>query len=183
MIDHDRLFKELLETFLPDFLELFFPELWNAIDPDSLSFQDKELFTDITSGEKYAADLVFRTQPKYGKIPILIHLEHQARTEPNFPRRMFIYFCRLLENTPSEFIRSPCYPLIHPNDWIRITMKSSVVAKSDPIYDEVIQLNRLNWQDFRDNNNAIGCALMAKMQMERGIGPKSSQNVCECCIT
>jgi len=31
-IDHDRLFKELLETFFVEFMELFFPEAAPAID-------------------------------------------------------------------------------------------------------------------------------------------------------
>jgi len=31
-IDHDRLFKELLETFFAEFMELFFPEASRAID-------------------------------------------------------------------------------------------------------------------------------------------------------
>ena len=31
-IDHDRLFKELLETFFAEFVALFFPEVHQAID-------------------------------------------------------------------------------------------------------------------------------------------------------
>lgn len=173
MIDHDRLFKELLETFFPEFLQLFFPELWNAIEPDSLSFQDKELFTDITSGEKYAADLVIRAQLKYGKIPILIHLEHQGRSESNFPRRMFIYFCRLLEKYamgiyPIAVLSFDTPQRPDPN-FYQVECCGKEVNRFNY---EVIQLNRLNWQDFRDCNNAIGCALMAKMQMERGDRPR-----------
>ena len=51
MIDHDRLFKELLTTFFVEFLELFFPEVAAYLEPDSLEFLDKEVFTDVTSGE------------------------------------------------------------------------------------------------------------------------------------
>ena len=35
-IDHDRLFKELLEKFFLEFLQLFFPKLAALIDPDSI---------------------------------------------------------------------------------------------------------------------------------------------------
>ena len=31
-VDHDRLFKELLETFFAEFIQLFFPEASRAID-------------------------------------------------------------------------------------------------------------------------------------------------------
>jgi hypothetical protein len=36
MIDHDRLFKELLKTFFLDFLDLFAPEMAALIDRDSV---------------------------------------------------------------------------------------------------------------------------------------------------
>ena len=56
MIDHDRLFKELLSTFFVEFLELFFPDLSTGLVHDSVRFLDKEIFTDVTSGERYEAD-------------------------------------------------------------------------------------------------------------------------------
>lgn len=48
MIDHDRLFKELISTFFVEFLELFFPEVLAYLDRDSIMFLDKEIFADIT---------------------------------------------------------------------------------------------------------------------------------------
>jgi hypothetical protein len=51
MIDHDQLFKELLSTFFIEFLELFFPQIAAAIDPDSVSFLPQEYFADLTTGE------------------------------------------------------------------------------------------------------------------------------------
>ena len=45
MIDHDRLFKERLTTFFTDFVDLLLPELSAYLDPDSLVFLDKEVFT------------------------------------------------------------------------------------------------------------------------------------------
>jgi hypothetical protein len=43
MIDHDRLFKELLSTFFVEFLELFLPEVASAIEPDSVGFCRKNI--------------------------------------------------------------------------------------------------------------------------------------------
>ncbi len=48
MIDHDRLFKELLTTFFVEFLELFLPEVLAYLEDDSIEFIDKEVFTDVT---------------------------------------------------------------------------------------------------------------------------------------
>ena len=56
--ESDRLFKELLSTFFVEFLELFFPEVIAYLEPDSIKLMDKEIFTDLTAGEQYKADLV-----------------------------------------------------------------------------------------------------------------------------
>ena len=49
MTNHDRLFKELLTTFFMEFLELFFPKVAAYVDPGSLEFPDKQVFTDVKS--------------------------------------------------------------------------------------------------------------------------------------
>lgn len=90
MIDHDRLFKELLRAFFVEFLDLFLPDVRNYLDPDSLVFLDKEVFTDITAGERYEADLVVKTQFRGEPSCFLIHVEHQAQAEVEFGRRMLL---------------------------------------------------------------------------------------------
>jgi hypothetical protein len=62
MIDHDRLFKELLKTFFLDFLDLFAPEMAALIDAESVEFLDKEVFTDAVTGDRYEADLVVKVR-------------------------------------------------------------------------------------------------------------------------
>ncbi|BCU13831.1 hypothetical protein OA58_10930 [Microcystis aeruginosa NIES-88] len=37
-IDHDRLFKELISTFFVEFIELFFPQVMDYLDRDSITF-------------------------------------------------------------------------------------------------------------------------------------------------
>ena len=44
MIDHDRLFKELLTTFFLEFVDLFFPEVSAYLERESWVFLDKEGF-------------------------------------------------------------------------------------------------------------------------------------------
>jgi hypothetical protein len=73
MIDHDRLFKELLTTFFVEFLELFFPEVIAYLESDCLEFLDKEIFTDITAGEQYEADLVVKARFREQESFFLIH--------------------------------------------------------------------------------------------------------------
>jgi predicted transposase/invertase (TIGR01784 family) len=97
MIDHDRLFKELLSTFFDEFLELFVPQLASELDPDSLSFLDKELFTDVGSGERHEVDLLAQARMRDEDSLFLVHVENQAQAQADFSRRMFRYFARLHE--------------------------------------------------------------------------------------
>ncbi|TRV23708.1 MAG: flagellar assembly protein H, partial [Microcystis flos-aquae Mf_WU_F_19750830_S460] len=77
-IDHDRLFKELISTFFVEFIELFFPQLMDYLDRDSITFLDKEVFTQVK----------FRGKESF----FLIHLEAQESSRKWFNRRMFTYF-------------------------------------------------------------------------------------------
>ena len=107
MIDHDRLFKDLLRTFFVEFLDLFLPAVRAYVAPESLVFLDKEVFTDITAGERYEADLVVQARFRREVSCFLIHVEHQAQAEAEFGRRMFRYFARLHER-----YGVPVYPVV-----------------------------------------------------------------------
>ena len=58
MIDHDRLFKELLTTFFWEFVELFLPEVAAYLERSSIAFLPQEIFTDITGGERRELDIL-----------------------------------------------------------------------------------------------------------------------------
>ncbi len=62
MTDHDLLFKELLATFFIEFIELFFSDVMSYLEPNSVTFLDKEMFTDVTAGERYEMVLRFNYQ-------------------------------------------------------------------------------------------------------------------------
>ena len=167
MIDHDRLFKELLSTFFVEFLELFFPDVSEYLERDSLVPMDKELFTDVTSGERYEADLVMRAQFRGQSSQFLVHVEHQSSSQSDFNRRMFRYFARLHETHAL-----PVYPIVifshdsprrpEPGSY-RVEFSDFLVLE---FHYRVIQLNRLQWQDFVNQPNPVASALMAKMQIE-----------------
>ena len=101
-----RLFKELLTTFFVEFLELFFPEVIVYLERNSLEPLDKEIFTDVTAGERYEADLVLKARFRNQDSFFLIHIENQAQSQADFDRRMFRYFARLYEK-----YALPVYPV------------------------------------------------------------------------
>ena len=179
MIDHDRLFKELLTTFFWEFIELFFPEITAYLERDTISFIDKEVFTDVTAGEKYETDLVVKARFREQESFFLVHLEHQAYYQEAFDLRMYRYFARLYEK-----YALPVYPIAlfsydspkkAETNFHLLAFPNKVVLQFN--YD-VIQLNRLNWREYLQQQNPVASALMAKMK----IAPKDRPRVKSECL-
>ncbi len=172
-MDHDRLFKELLTTFFVEFIELFFPELAAYLDRDSVEFLDKEVFTDVTRGERHEADIVAKARFRGKELGFLVHVEPQARPEAVFPRRMFTYFARFHEK-----YGLPVYPIAlfsyrapsrpEPSEY-RVEFPDLTVLTFNY---RTVQLNRLAWRDFLDRTSPIAAALMSNMAMAPGEQPR-----------
>ena len=163
MIDHDRLFKELLMTFFIEFVQLFLPELAAYLDKRSLVFLDKEIFTDVTSGERHEVDVVARARFRGQQLCFLVHVENQAQKQADFNRRMFSYLARLHEK-----YRLPVYPIalfshgssVQEPDSYKVVFPDRDVLR---FRFRVIQLKRLRWRAFLRQPNPVASALMAKM--------------------
>ncbi|MEB3178440.1 MAG: DUF4351 domain-containing protein [Nostocaceae cyanobacterium] len=173
MIDHDRLFKELLSTFFPEFIELFFPNISADWERDSWEFLPQEVFTDVTEGERKIVDLIVRASLRNQDALFIIHTEHQSYSQAGFDRRMFTYFARLHEK-----YALPIYPIViyshdtpttpEPN-FYSIELSGKTILQFNY---EVIQLNQLQWQDFVNQRNPVASAFMAKMRMDRSERPR-----------
>jgi hypothetical protein len=166
MIDHDRLFKELISTFFVEFLDLFLPQVASQIDRDSIQFLPQDVFTDVTSGEKKEIDLLAQVRYQQQETYFLIHVENQSYTESEFAKRMFKYFARLHEKYDL-----PIYPVVifsfdEPKraqaQNYRVTFPDLKVLE---FQFAAIQLNRLSWRDFLTQHNPVAAALMAKMNI------------------
>jgi hypothetical protein len=136
------------------------------LDRDSITFLDKEVFTDVTEGERYESDLVAQVRFRGKESFFLIHVEAQESSRKWFNRRMFTYFARFHE----KFVL-PIYPIV-----IFSYQKPEREAISQYVVDfpdfkvlefnyQVVQLNRLNWRDFLNQPNPVASALMAKMNI------------------
>ncbi len=93
---HDQLFKELLQTYLQAFLELFFPDVAARLDFASHRFVDKEVFTDFPEGSRREMDIVAELETHEGAQElILVHIEVQAGPKKDVAERMFEYYVLL----------------------------------------------------------------------------------------
>ena len=167
VIDHDRLFKELLTTFFVEFIDAFLPAVGAALDHETaLVPLDKEIFTDVTQGEKHEVDVLMQARFPGQDAFFLIHVENQATPQADFPKRMFRYFARLTEKYDL-----PVYPVVifsydapqrpEPNRFVVAFPQETVLR----FQYKVIQLNRLSWRKFVRQPNPAATALMAKMKI------------------
>lgn len=189
-VDHDRLFKELLQTFFIDFLDLFLPAVAAYLDPATIEFLDKELLSDLSTGRSGEVDLLVKarfrrettrsapgdtTPPPSADGPayFLVHVENQSSAEPDFAERMFRYFAQLTLRH-----RLAVYPIAlltyetprRPEpDRYTLTFPDRVVLDFGF---HAIQLNRLDWREFARRPNPVAAALMAKMRIDPPDRPK-----------
>ena len=61
---HDLLFKQLIRYCFNDFMEAFFPDIYEQIDLESISFTSGEVFTDVVKGSSRRLDMVIETRVK-----------------------------------------------------------------------------------------------------------------------
>lgn len=161
--DHDRLFKELLENFFVEFMELFFKEASCFIDFSHLKFLSQEVFTDVTVGEKRAVDILVETKLRDEKQVILVHVESQAYVQKEFAERMFIYFSLLYQKYRCKVLPIAIfsYDKMHDEpDTFELGFSFLDVLKFN-FYK--LELRKLNWREFIKSDNPVAAALLSKM--------------------
>lgn len=173
MIDHDQLFKKLISTFFTEFIELFLPQVAEYLERDSITFLEKEFFTDIPTGDRRQLDLLAKVNYRGQDTCFLIHIEHQSSSETDFAQRMFRYFSYI---PPKHGL--PVYPIVvfsfdspqraEPKRY-RIDFPDRKILDFNFVS---IQLNRLNWRTFLQQHNPIAAALMSKMKIQPSDRPK-----------
>ncbi|MFO0936267.1 MAG: hypothetical protein U0798_07115 [Gemmataceae bacterium] len=97
--EFDSPWKDALDDFLEPALDLFFPELSQAVDwskgYESLNAELAEILRDAELGPT-VADRLFRVTLKTGlAVGIAIHIEIQSQYDVGLPRRMFVYHYRI----------------------------------------------------------------------------------------
>ncbi|MFT8391412.1 MAG: DUF4351 domain-containing protein [Sporolactobacillus sp.] len=169
MIDHDRLFKELLHHFFDEFMEAFFPDVFAALDLTHKKFLSEELFPDLITGDKKRADVIAETQLRDTSDPcvLIIHIEAQNTHQAHFPERMFTYFSMIYLK-----FRKPVLPIAIFSYDRRRDEPDKFVIKT-PFLDTMtfrffkMELGKMNWRTFMHGNNPAACALMSKMKYEK----------------
>ncbi len=104
----DQLFKEVLQAYLEDFLQLFFPDVAEHLDLATRRFLDKEFFTDTGKGNRREMDVVAQFQTHEGSPEIvLVHVEIERKKSRELPKRMFQYYSMLRQRHGA-----PVFPVV-----------------------------------------------------------------------
>lgn len=123
--DYDGAWKEALDLYLPECLALLAPDLAAAIDwSRGFVFLETELqsITGTAAIGVRAVDKLVQVWLRDGSDAwVLIHIEAQHQRDAGFPRRVFVYFTRLLDqyNRPvvSLAILGDADPTWRPSGW------------------------------------------------------------------
>jgi hypothetical protein len=97
----DSPWKDIVETYLPEFFAFFFPDAYTAIDWErGFDFLDQELRQVVRDAElgKRFVDKLVKVYLKDGEETwILIHLEIQSQYESQFAERIYVYHYRIFD--------------------------------------------------------------------------------------
>ena len=163
---HDQRFKEFLQTFLREFLRLFFPEVERRLDFRAVEFLDKEVFTDLGEGRARQADVVAKLATKRGDPELLlVHCEVQSRPGRDFGARMFEYYALLRAR-----YRVPVYPVVVHLRGGREGLTTEE-HRMELFGEEIVRfryrsvaLARLHAEEYRTGMGPVGAALAALME-------------------
>ncbi|MBM7600960.1 hypothetical protein JOC34_003381 [Virgibacillus halotolerans] len=161
-IRHDQLFKELIQTFFGEFLEVFFPEVYQIVDFQAIKPLSEEVFTDLIEGETRLLDIVTETKLKETDSIIIIHVEPQSTKQTYFHKRMYHYFSLLYHK-----YRKPIIPIAvfsYEGNWEKnqYTMEFPFIHVLTFNY-LTLHLHKKNWRDYINSNNPAAAALLSKM--------------------
>lgn len=159
---HDQLYKELINTFLQEFLEAFFPDVHNEIDFNQVKPLSEEVYTNLLNGDARRLDIVIETTLKNTDVVIIVHIEPQSYRQSDFNVRMYRYFSLLYNKYQKPIV--PIAVFSYENDW-----EKQQFIMEFPFFHVLtfnymtLHLKKKNWRDYIRSNNPAAAALMSQM--------------------
>ena len=169
--DNDSAWKEILEAYFPQAMQLFFPETAAIIDWERPhEFLDKE-FQQITreaeQGRRYADKLVKVWHIDGEELWLLIHVEIQANPEDIFPQRMFTYNLRIFDKFAIPVIS---LAILCDTDSSWRPNQYSYNYPNTKLYFEFGTVKLLDyqnrWTELENSDNPFSIVVMAHLKMQ-----------------
>jgi hypothetical protein len=122
----------------------------------------KEVFTDVTVGEKREVDILVETKLLSNRCLLIVHTESQETYQQIFPERMFIYFSRLYEKYRCKILPIAIFShgrtMSGPDQFI-MELPFKKVLTFEYL---MVQLKKRNWREFLKQDSPVSAALMSR---------------------
>ena len=103
----DEGWKMILDRYFPEFLEFYFPNIYQDIELDRIEFVGTD-FVKITKdsevGSRYADKIAKVVLKEGGEKILLVHVEVQGEPEKEFERRLYTYNYRIYERFGTDVV-------------------------------------------------------------------------------
>lgn len=97
--DFDNTWKEMLDDFLPWFIQMFFPDMYDDINWDkryeSLEQELRQIVPEAETGKRYVDKLIRLYRRNNEEALVYIHIEVQSQPDISMPERIYVYNCLL----------------------------------------------------------------------------------------
>lgn len=169
--DYDSPWKEMLESYFPDFMAFFFPEAYTDIDwtrgYESLDTELQQIVRDATLGRRRADKLMKVWRRNGTEQMVFIHTEVQGQPQEIFAKRMYVYHYRIFDRYDHPVVslailgdRSPTWRPTHYHDGLwgcEVRFQFPMVKLRD--YAD-------QWQTLEASRNPFAVVVMAHLQRQ-----------------
>ena len=170
-VDYDSAWKTAITTYLPQCLQLLFPEVYEGIDwSKDVEFLDKEmqkLARDAKVGKRYLDNLI-KVQRKTGdEAWVLLHIEVQSQVDVSFSQRMYNYHAiaslRYVQQVVSLAILGDENAQWRPKDHLEELWHCGVRFwfPTNKLADY-----RQRWEELENSNNPFAVVVMAYLKAQ-----------------
>jgi len=150
-------------------MELFFSDEASHLDFTRIRLLDKEMFTDLLSGELREPDLVVEIYTLDGMEIILMHIEVQTRRERDVPYRLWEYYSLLRLRTRNHVFPLVVYLEPRIGGVVQESYVETILGREIQLFNYVaVGLRDLPAEEFLENENVLAPALSALMRGEEG---------------
>jgi len=165
-INHDLLFKKLLELYFEPFLEAFYPQLHEKLDFTHQKLLSEEFIADAQTGQRYIADFVIESKLKNTNKKVIIHIEPQSYNQANFNERMYIYHGLLYAKHQQPIISIAL--LTHESEQYTNTFKQNILDLTKFSHSfSSLHLPSKHWRDYVEQENIVSATFMSLMMYDR----------------
>ena len=167
--DSDSPWKEILEEYFPQFMFFFAPQVYQEIDWDKgYEFQDKEfqkLFPHSSVGKRYVDKLVKVFKKDGTEAFVIIHVEVQGDKVVDFPKRMFVYYYRLIDSFDTKVFSLAVLTDSNPN-WRPSKFEQEIWGCKVSLEFPIIKLLDYGdkWAELEQSTNPFAIVVMAHLK-------------------